>query len=207
MSRYVSPLREAQAAQTRLRILDAAVAVFGARGYSGTSLAQIAKEAGVSLETVKQNGPKAALLLSAFGHAFSGADDDRPLHERPVLDEVLALPDDAFMTAWIAFVADGNARVARLWPRLLDAALGDADVGARLEALQANRRADMSALIAQLRTRGLCRSPRDDAELAAAISFLISPEGYAQLVLESGLDHDAYRRWVLHAVERVVLSA
>lgn len=206
MPPYVSPLREAQAAETRRRILDAAAATFSAAGYAGTALSQIAREAGVSLETVKQNGPKAALLLAAFGHAFTGTEDDTPLHQRPSLDGIRALSDEAFLPGWLAFVADANSRVARLWPRLLEAALVDAEVGERIAGLQRNRRLDMESVIALLRERGLCRSPRPDAELAGALSFLISPESYDQLVLESGWSSETYRGWLIEAVERMILA-
>lgn len=205
MARYVSPLREAQAAQTRRRVLEAAATVFSGSGYAGASLAQIAREAGVSVETVKQNGPKAALLLAAFGHAFSGTDDEAPLHQRPSLDGLRDLPDDALLAALLQFIAEANARVARLWPRLLEAAPVDAEVGARIATLQQNRRLDMDSAIALLRERGLCRSPRDDAALAAAFSFLISPEGYDQFVRESGWSAEAYLAWLIEAVERMIL--
>src|SRR5690606_20066 len=122
MARYVSPLREAQAAQTRQRVLDAAVATFRSSGYSGSSLARIAEDAGVSVETVKQLGPKSSLLLAAFGHAFTGVDTDLPLSEQSGLDWIRALPDDEFIPGWLGFIADANRRVAQLWPRLLEAA-------------------------------------------------------------------------------------
>ena len=50
--RYHSPLRDAQAAATRVRILEAALDEFVARGYPGTSVAAIARTAGVSPETI-----------------------------------------------------------------------------------------------------------------------------------------------------------
>jgi AcrR family transcriptional regulator len=206
MARYVSPLREAQAAQTRERILDAAVAAFRASGYSGTSLAQVAKAAGVSVETVKQLGPKSSLLLAAFGHAFTGVDTDLPLSQQSGLEWIRALPDEEFTAGWIGFVADANRRVAQLWPRLLEAASADEEVRTRLGALQANRREDMSSVIALLRERGLCRSEHADAELAAELSFLISPESFTQLVLDSGWSEDAYRTWLVRAVERMILQ-
>ncbi|HWS49588.1 MAG TPA: TetR family transcriptional regulator [Microbacterium sp.] len=206
MTPYVSPLREAQAAETRRRILESAASVFSASGYTGASLAQIAREAGVSVETVKQNGPKAALLLSAFGLAFGGSEDDAPLHRRPSFDDLLALPDDPFLRGWVGFVAEANARVARLWPRLLEAALVDAEAGERLRALQRNRSLDMAAAISLLRERGMCRSTRGDDELAAALSFLISPESYEQLVLQSGWSHEAYLGWLIDAVQRMILD-
>jgi AcrR family transcriptional regulator len=203
---YSSPLREAQAAETRRRILDVAASAFGSSGYSGTSLAQIAREAGVSVETVKQNGPKPVLLLAAFGHAFTGTDYEIPLHRQPELDGIRALPDEEFLDGWLGFVAHANSRVARLWPRVLEAALVDSEVGERVAEVLERRRQDMDSVIALLRERGMCRSSRRDAELAAAVSFLISPESYAQLVLESGWSEETYLAWLITAVERMVLA-
>ncbi len=206
MTPYVSPLREAQAAQTRTRILDAAVLVFGEAGYSGASLARIAKEAGVSLETVKQNGPKSALLLAGFDHAFSGAEGEGPLHTRELGEAAEELEPSRLLPFLVEFVGSANARVARLWPRMLEAAAGDADVAQRLCDLQASRRADMVGAVAMFRRRGLCDSTLPDAELADALSFLISPESYTQLVTEAGWSADAYHAWLVRAVGRVVLA-
>lgn len=206
MTPYVSPLREAQAAQTRNRILDAAVRVFGDAGYSSASLARIAKEAGVSLETVKQNGPKAALLLSAFDHAFSGLEGDGPLHTRELGETAEALEPAAVLPFIVEFIGTANARVGRLWPRLLEAAAGDDEVARRLAELQASRRSDMLGAIALFRRKGLCTSERPDGELADALSFLISPESHTQLVIEAGWSTAAYHAWLVRAIERVVLT-
>ena len=207
MASYVSPLREAQAADTRRRILEAAVQVFGDQGFAGASLARIAGAAGVSVETVKQHGPKSALLLAAFDHAFAGADTGvGPLHRRGFGEQAAALPASELVPFMVGFVADANARVSRLWPRVLDAASADVEVASRLEALQQNRRDDMLAAVAVFRGKGLCRSTRPDPELAAALSFLISPEGYTQLVTDAGWTEDAYRAWVVDAIARVILA-
>src|SRR3954451_16669983 len=50
--RYHSPLRQEQALATRTRILDAALVLFGRQGYGATSIAAIAREAGVVAETI-----------------------------------------------------------------------------------------------------------------------------------------------------------
>ncbi|MBD8022980.1 TetR/AcrR family transcriptional regulator [Microbacterium gallinarum] len=206
MTPYVSPLREAQAAQTRARILDAAIRVFGEAGYSGASLGRIANEAGVSLETVKQNGPKAALLLAGFDHAFAGSEGEGPLHTRELGEMAEELDPSELLPFLVEFVASANARVARLWPRLLEAAAGDDDVAQRLRELQANRRSDMLGAVAMFRGRGVCSSARSDGELADALSFVISPESYTQLVAEAGWSEEAYHAWLVRAVERVVLT-
>lgn len=206
MTPYVSPLREAQAAQTRARILDAAIRVFGEAGYSGASLGRIANEAGVSLETVKQNGPKAALLLAGFDHAFAGSEGEGPLHTRELGEMAEELDPSELLPFLVEFVASANTRVARLWPRLLEAAAGDAEVAKRLHDLQASRRADMVGAIAMFRRRGVCTRSDPDGELADALSFLISPESYTQLVSDAGWGADAYRAWLTRAVERMILT-
>ena len=62
---YRSDLRLRQAEETRRNIIDAAAELFSELGYSGTTLAKIAKRAGVSVETVQKTGPKAALIRAA----------------------------------------------------------------------------------------------------------------------------------------------
>jgi len=50
--RYDSTRRQAQAAQTREDILRAAREAFLRRGYPGTTLAAVAMDAGVAVETI-----------------------------------------------------------------------------------------------------------------------------------------------------------
>ena len=64
--RYTMRRRAASAAATRRRILDAAVELFLANGYDDVTLALVAKQAGVSLQTVlRKFGSKDALLVAA----------------------------------------------------------------------------------------------------------------------------------------------
>lgn len=207
MTPYVSPLREAQAAQTRARILAAASEMFGTHGYTGTSLAKIAERAGVSVETVKLAGSKGSLLLAAFDQAFVGEELTGTIHESDIGHALRALPPSEMLPQWVAFVSDANARVARLWPRVLDAAAGDADVAARLDRLQTSRTKDMRAAVAWLRDQGRVQSELPDDVLADSLSYLLAPEGYVRFVLECGWDVAAYRAWVVRAVERLILAA
>ncbi|UNX54134.1 TetR family transcriptional regulator [Georgenia sp. TF02-10] len=206
MARYVSPLREAQAAQTRRRVLEAAARAFGESGYAGASLAGIARDAGVSLETVKQNGPKASLLLASFDLAFAGSEGEGPLHGRELGAQSAPLGGEELLAFQLDFVTAANARVARLWPRLLEAAAADAEVARRLHELQGNRRTDMLSSVAVFREKGLCRSTRSDGELADALSFLISPESYTQLVSEAGWSRSAYQEWLARAIRLLILQ-
>ncbi|ERK72577.1 transcriptional regulator, TetR family, partial [Leifsonia aquatica ATCC 14665] len=106
---YRSSLRQEQARQTRERILDAAAAVFAARGYAGASLAEIATTAGVSVESVKVHGPKRALLLGAFERAFAGEAGEESLADRPEVAAIAALDDpDRMLAGLVPFIADAN---------------------------------------------------------------------------------------------------
>lgn len=204
---YSSILRTTQAAETRRRILDAAGELFAADGYASTSLARIAAAANVSLETVKANGPKSALILRAFDVAFTGEESTEAIHERPLGEQLLEAPDDDLLPGLVDFVAGANARIARLWSALTDAAMGDPAVAAELDALQERRRSDFRAAIAGFRARGLIHREDDDERLAAALQFLLSPSSYVQLVLESGWTPAEYRTWLVDTVERTIFAA
>lgn len=206
---YVSPLRAAQAAATRRRILETAAELFARDGYAATSLAKLAEEAGVSLETVKANGPKSSIILAAFDQAFTGEVGDAdaaPIHEREVGASVRDAPDAQFLRTWVEFVTGANERISRLWIALLDASMGDAAVAKGLESLQERRRSDYRASIAEFRARGLAHRAADDEQLAASLLFLASPSGYVQLVLDAGWTFEQYRDWLVDTIERTIFA-
>jgi AcrR family transcriptional regulator len=73
--------RASQAAETRERIVKAAVGLFQQRWYDEVSVQQVADEAGVALSTVVRHFPsKISLLTAAVFHREEGAvcGDDRP---------------------------------------------------------------------------------------------------------------------------------
>ncbi len=72
--KYSSPLREEQALQTRLRILDATEKLLLERGYAKTTIEAIAAEAGVSAQTIYVAfKDKRGIMGEVIGRAF---DDD-----------------------------------------------------------------------------------------------------------------------------------
>ena len=73
---YRSTLREQRAAATRLRVVRAAVELFSHQGYAATTFAQLARAAGVSVETVRKHGPKSALLRAALELASFGVEGE-----------------------------------------------------------------------------------------------------------------------------------
>ena len=73
---YASPVRLEQVEATRRRIVHAADELIRRDGYSATSVASIARQAGVSGQTVYNVfGSKAAVLKAAYDVAIGGDDE------------------------------------------------------------------------------------------------------------------------------------
>ncbi|GGM34883.1 TetR family transcriptional regulator [Microbacterium saperdae] len=193
---YRSELRVRQARETRARIIAAAAGLFAAQGYQATTIAAIARAAGVSAETVKTSASKAELLIAAFEVTFSGSEGAESLADTEVAAGLLDLTDDAFLDAVLRQITTANARGHALWTVLLGAALSDAVVDEALRGMLTHRRADLTLLVDELIRRGVARNLRDPAAAAAAISFLISPESYQQLVVQSGWTAESYAVWL-----------
>src|SRR4051795_8353898 len=91
---YDNSRRAEQARATRQRILDAARELLLTQGYATTTIAQVARAAGVSPETVQKGfGTKAALAKAVYDVTLVGADEPLPLQERPEFQAVVAETD------------------------------------------------------------------------------------------------------------------
>ncbi len=198
---YRSEIRASQAAATRSRILDAAAKLFAATGYTGTALSDIAHAAGVSVETVKLGGPKRRLLLNAFTHSFAGSDGVESLAAYGPVAEITAEPNDTrYLAGIVHFVAESNRRSSVLWTTLLSAAASDDLLRTEIDELQQRRRADLLALVDELRRRGLAPTDQPRETIADVISFILSPEGYNQLVLGAGWNQPDYEAWLARTI-------
>ena len=197
---YRSELRARQAKETRTRIVSAASRLFASQGYQATTIAAIAREAGVSAETVKTSASKAELLIAAFEVTFSGSEGAETLTDTEVASGVLDVPDAGFLDAVLSRITTANARGHALWTVLLGAALSDPLVDGALRGMLEHRRADLARLVEELVGRGIAADLADPDATAEAISFLLSPESYQQLVAQSGWSEERYIAWVRRGV-------
>jgi len=128
---YDSTGRTRQAQENRDRISRVAHDLFVERGYGNTTIAGVAKAAGVSQETVyKAFGNKAALLRSAWFVMMRGDAEDTPLYDRPQTQEVLERPELADrIDGFARLITERNRRIAPLL-RAVDSAAA-AEPGAR----------------------------------------------------------------------------
>src|SRR4051794_31360982 len=91
---YNSPRRVEQAAATRREIIDAAERLFERDGYGATTMAAIAKEAGVALKTVYLAYETKSGVLRAVWHLLLRGDAaDVTVMDRSWYEEVLDEPD------------------------------------------------------------------------------------------------------------------
>jgi AcrR family transcriptional regulator len=91
---YDSTLRQEQARETRQRIIAAAHDLFLSQGYGQTTIADIARTAGVAVETVYAGfRNKHTLLRQVWYVSFRGDEDNIRLLDRPEIRAVLAEPD------------------------------------------------------------------------------------------------------------------
>lgn len=201
---YRSPLREAEAAATRARIVDAAGRLFVRDGYTATSMKAIAAEAGVSVPTVHLNGPKHALLIAAFERTFAGDEGRHSLTERPALAGIIREPDDrTAMTRYAAFLAEANERAAGIIHALTLAA--DADEGARAAYLdlEERRRRDMLLGAGFFVQRGLL-PPARQQWAADLLGLLTGPDAYLHLVGTCGWPRADYEAWLVDAFHELI---
>ncbi len=204
---YRSPLREEQAANTRQRILDAAAGCFAEAGFAGTSLRDIAVAAGVSVETVKLNGPKSALLIGAFEQAFSGNESHENIVDSEAGRAALGIADnDEFLSTMVRFIADANARTSPLWAAFTAAAASDPVAKFEMDDLLSRKLQDCRTAIAEFDRRDMITTDSPRNRLADVLSFVISAEGHQQLVTQAGWSHARYTAWMEASVRQLVLS-
>src|ERR1700742_476257 len=87
--RYDSSGRRARAQQTRDEIARTAQRLFLEHSYARTTIADVAREAGVSPETIyKAFGSKRALLDAAITSSVRGDTEATPLRGRSAIDAI-----------------------------------------------------------------------------------------------------------------------
>jgi len=197
---YSSPTRADDARRTRQAIVRASAKLFGRDGYGRTTMGDIAREAGVSVQTVHLAGPKAALLIAAFEVSFAGDEGRHGLSERPALVEIMARPrlDDA-LRGWLDYVARANDATASLVRAMTVAAETDELAAAAVADLTTRRRADLGRAAQWLISRGLL-TEGDREQATDELNHLVGPETYAFFVTVSGWSPQRYRAWLDDAV-------
>lgn len=207
--RYRSPLRDAQARATRLRIIEVATRLFVERGYGATSIDEIAEAAGVGRATVFTSvGGKPALLRAAYRVALLGDDEPVPLRERPWAQPIReATTQGARISAYADVVTRVGSRLAQIYEAFGGAASSDPAVRKSWEEIRTERRAGAQRIVRLVKELGPLREGLDEAMAADIVWILNDPRLYFELVLQRGWSPDAFRSWVDEAMRSQLLRA
>lgn len=188
--KYNSTGRRRNAEQTRRGILDAARTQFLQRGWHGAGMREIARDAGVSVETVYSYFPsKAAVFKEVLNVLVVGDDQPIPLADRPEFRAVRVGPLTERISAVAKIHAEVQGRVARLRMALREAARADDDLAEIERMVLAEEREQ-----ARLTLQTILTDPSDhDVE---GVQALYSSDLYILLTDIRGWTPEQYISWI-----------
>lgn len=182
--RYDNSAREAKAAERRQAVLTAARRQFLRDGFGRTTLAAVASEAEVSVESVyKWFGSKAGLLRAVYEQSLLGA-GPTPAEERSDTGSRTATDGAAIIRNWSVLAAEVGALADPIHRLIAYAAPSHPDVAALHAEIEAERARRMEHNAAYLVDGGYLR---DDVSPAHARDILmLYTTFYERLVTEAG---------------------
>ena len=161
-------------AETRRRVVEVARELFLERGYVATTMADIAGEAGVALQSVYTVGrSKADLLHLVTDLAVAGDSQEIMLVDRPVYAAVAAEPDPARQIGMFAgLIAATMERLAPVWITYREAAAVDPKAAANLVAAHRRRHETFRTLIRMIPEQHLRDGHDRSADTAWAVGSI-----------------------------------
>lgn len=189
------PTRRERAKATRERVVEAAHRRFAADGYAATTMAAVAKDAGVAVQTVYfLFNTKAQLLAAVLDTTITGgAPSEGPLRPRELAQ--------AGGRAWIEQIVDASASVSRRMAPLLGpfraAAASDPDLLRMYRERVTRRRDAMRELARGAASRGELRRDIDPDRAGDILFALTGAELEELLVSVTGWSEQEWRAWVV----------
>jgi AcrR family transcriptional regulator len=194
--RYDSSGRQAQARRTRQVILDAAQRQFLEGGYAATTIAAIAAEAEVSVETIyKAFGGKPGLVRAIYERGLEGR---QPVPAFQRADEMRERETDprTIMRNWAALTSEVSSIVSPIERLVRAAAATDPDMAALLKAHDDVREQRARHHARFLRRRGYLRQGVSLAQATDILWTCTSDELYDLMVTQRGWSLPRFARWL-----------
>jgi AcrR family transcriptional regulator len=206
--KYMSPLREERAQQTRHAILEAARRAFAAGGYATTTIAQIAAEADVAIDTVYASvGTKPSLFRLLVETAISGTDVAVTAEERDYVQRIRAASSArAKIDIYAQAASMVLERMAPLQIVLGEAAAHTTELAQMRDEIDERRARNMRLFASELAATGQLRPDIDIAEVGDVVWATSSAQMYALLVARRGWSRDRYAQWLRDTWRRLFLA-
>jgi AcrR family transcriptional regulator len=194
--RYDSSGRQAQARRSRQAILDAAQRQFLDGGYAATTIAAIAAEAGVSVETIyKAFGGKPGLVRAIYDRGLAGR-EPVPAFERADAIRERETDPRAIMRHWGTLTSEVSSIVSPIERLVRAAAASDPDMAALLKAHNDLREARARHHARFLKRRGYLREGVSLAQATDILWTCTSDELYDLLVTQRGWSLPRFARFL-----------
>jgi AcrR family transcriptional regulator len=179
-------------------VVSAARVLLEERGYAATTVADVARHAGVSPESIyKGFGSKAALVKEVFDVAIAGDDEPVAVAERP---EARAVQDEPDVRQKLRLYAQGAAvraeRSARVQLAIRNGAPSDRAIDELWQTLLQERLTGMTMFARHLVDTGQLREGIGVDEARDVLWTCIAVEVYDLLVLQRGWNRAAYADWL-----------
>ena len=193
---YDSTRRRAQADETRRTVVRAARDLFLEHGYGRTTVADIARVAGVSVETIYASvGTKADLLHKAWDITVGGDDEDIVFHERP---EVMAIRAERNLARRLmlhaAFSTQTAQRIAPFQLMVQAAAGTDEAAAAMLTEMNRQRLVGIGVMAAEAASTG--QLAVSEEECRDVVWSMTDGTLWHRLVTERGWTNERYAEWL-----------
>lgn len=205
--KYDATARRAKAAARREAILGIAREHFLERGYAATSIPEIARDSGVSPESIyKAIGPKPALVRALWLRALEGRGES-PAQQRSDAMSDSVRDGTAMIRGWSELITEVAPTVSPVVLLVREASAHDADMQRLLSEIEGERRKRMRHNAAKLAALGALR-PGVGLETATDVMWTYtSPDLYDLLVVKSGWDLRRYAAFINDALLAALLGA
>lgn len=199
---YDASGRREQARARRQAVVLAARDLFERDGFRSTTIAAVARSAGVSAESVyKGFGTKAVLAKAVFDYVIAGDDEPVPMAERT---EAQAIQAETDVRRKIKLYVDGLARrqerSAKVQILIRDGRHTDETLDEVWQKLLDERLTGMGMLGRHLLDSGQLRPGIEPDEVRDVLWTYIAVELYELLVLQRNWSLDRYAAWITRGI-------
>jgi len=196
--RYTSTRRQAQAAETRRQIIAAAGKLFEELGYAGTTMEDIAHEAGSAVQTVYASfGSKRAILTRLVEVSVGGDDAAVPVLERPGPQAARHERDQPRQLRLLAQgISEIMARMSPIFEIMRTAAKTEPEIADLLKQLLKERLQNMIHVVEWVAVNGPLRDGLTVEAAGETVWLLTSAEVYRLLMVDRGWPRDRYEQWL-----------